>query len=211
MNARQILHAHYLDILFENRDKDYGAYELRKHNERRMGMALGGTAIFIVIISLTGILANTTKIQKSGFVIPGPKTSLPPAARFAKPALPLAKPDKPPRPVTKEMPPLIVNEIPKEIDPVELMPGESISEIAISGNGAGSEKFSLPVEIAASNVIVQPVMKKDAADKPFIKVEIEARFPGGEQAWYQYISKALLRKIDASPRQILELATSGLS
>jgi protein TonB len=159
-------------------------------------MALAGTAALIAIIYLASFLTGTTKIQHPDIVIPGPTTSPPPAAAVAKTAPPPAKPDKQIKPVTKEMPPLIVRDILKEIDPpAELAPGESTSAVAIAGNGVGSEEFSLPVEIAASNVIVQPVMKKDAADRPFMKVEIEARFPGGEKAWYEYISKALLRKI----------------
>ena len=36
MKPDQLLHADLLDILFENRNKDYGAYELRTHYRRRL-------------------------------------------------------------------------------------------------------------------------------------------------------------------------------
>ena len=40
MTSKEILHADLLDILFENRNKDYGAYVLRKNYDQRMTIAL---------------------------------------------------------------------------------------------------------------------------------------------------------------------------
>ena len=36
MEANKILNADFLDILFEGRNKEYGAYELRKAYNKRM-------------------------------------------------------------------------------------------------------------------------------------------------------------------------------
>jgi periplasmic protein TonB len=40
MNAESILHAEMLDIIFENRNKEYGAYELRKRYGNRLKIAM---------------------------------------------------------------------------------------------------------------------------------------------------------------------------
>lgn len=40
MNTQAILQTDYLDLVFHNRNKQYGGYELRKHYNRRMGFAL---------------------------------------------------------------------------------------------------------------------------------------------------------------------------
>ncbi len=48
MTSNEILKADMLDILFDNRNKQYGAYTLRKNYNSRLSMALG--------ISLTTIL-----------------------------------------------------------------------------------------------------------------------------------------------------------
>src|SRR5580658_7387503 len=52
MNPESILRADMLDIVFENRNKQYGAYELRIHYERRLRNALAimlSTVCFICI------------------------------------------------------------------------------------------------------------------------------------------------------------------
>lgn len=55
MQPSQFLNADYLDIVFDNRNKNYGGYELRKHYTARAYKALGGTFILIGI-TLTVIL-----------------------------------------------------------------------------------------------------------------------------------------------------------
>ena len=51
MTNKEILQADMLDILFEHRNKLYGAYALRKTYGRRLGIALGA-ALLTVLISL---------------------------------------------------------------------------------------------------------------------------------------------------------------
>ena len=48
MEAKKILSANILDILFENRNKEYGAYDLRNTYDRRINTALGITALLII-------------------------------------------------------------------------------------------------------------------------------------------------------------------
>lgn len=51
MEATTIMRADYLDILFENRNKSYGGYELRKHYDRRMRKAFG-----ILTLCISGLV-----------------------------------------------------------------------------------------------------------------------------------------------------------
>jgi len=51
MTNKEILQADLLDILFEHRNKLYGAYALRKTYDRRLAIALGA-ALLTVLISL---------------------------------------------------------------------------------------------------------------------------------------------------------------
>jgi protein TonB len=41
MEINKILQADYLDLIYDNRNKNYGGYELRKHYQRRAAKALG--------------------------------------------------------------------------------------------------------------------------------------------------------------------------
>ena len=50
MNTTNIYNADFLDILFEGRNKEYGAYELRRSEDRRVRKALIGTASIALLI-----------------------------------------------------------------------------------------------------------------------------------------------------------------
>jgi periplasmic protein TonB len=49
MKPEFILKADVLDILFENRNKSYGAYELRKHYDRRLRKAIGAVLLLMAV------------------------------------------------------------------------------------------------------------------------------------------------------------------
>src|SRR4030095_17212333 len=59
MEVNKILSADILDIIFEGRNKEYGAYELRKTYNRRLTIALVGMASLIALLFLGYVLANT--------------------------------------------------------------------------------------------------------------------------------------------------------
>lgn len=61
MNASTILHAHLLDIIFENRNKDYGAYELRKSYNHRILLALSIMFCFVLLFSVVNYFFHPLK------------------------------------------------------------------------------------------------------------------------------------------------------
>ena len=50
MDVNKILNADILDIIFEGRNKEYGAYDLRKTYNKRLIRAILGTAIVILLL-----------------------------------------------------------------------------------------------------------------------------------------------------------------
>src|SRR5689334_13136504 len=66
MEKNQINTAPLLDIIFDGRNKEYGAYELRKKYNDRLTKALGITAGLAAIIFLSSyaLSANTAKVNK---------------------------------------------------------------------------------------------------------------------------------------------------
>jgi protein TonB len=59
MTNKEILQADLLDILFENRNKAYGAYALRKNYNHRLQWALGislSLTLFLVTIGFQKII-----------------------------------------------------------------------------------------------------------------------------------------------------------
>src|SRR5688572_9070765 len=59
MEANKILSADILDLVFEDRNKDYGAYQLRKTYNKRIRNALLITAAIALLALLGSILAKT--------------------------------------------------------------------------------------------------------------------------------------------------------
>eukprot|EP01012_Entosiphon_sulcatum_P031929 TRINITY_DN40651_c0_g1_i1.p1 TRINITY_DN40651_c0_g1~~TRINITY_DN40651_c0_g1_i1.p1 ORF type:complete len:263 (-),score=33.93 TRINITY_DN40651_c0_g1_i1:279-1067(-) len=93
MDAKALSQADYLDILFDNRNKKYGSYELRKHYDSRAGkallsvislcLALGGYAMLHkeeTVAVLTAITTKPVEVSSIPISLPKPKIEQPPAA-----------------------------------------------------------------------------------------------------------------------------------
>src|SRR5438045_9095253 len=68
MDANKILNADILDLIFEDRNKDYGAYDLRKTYNRRILKALIITASIALLELLGSLLAKAFKSKNSNVV-----------------------------------------------------------------------------------------------------------------------------------------------
>ena len=64
MEANKILSADLIDLVFEGRNKDYGAYELRTKYNKRINLALGITVASAVLIFGLTFLANSFSSSK---------------------------------------------------------------------------------------------------------------------------------------------------
>ena len=58
MEANKILQADILDLVFEGRNKEYGAYELRKKYNKRITTALGITGAVAALLFGASFLSN---------------------------------------------------------------------------------------------------------------------------------------------------------
>jgi protein TonB len=58
MELQTLLNADYLDILFDNRNKKYGSYELRRNYQRRTLSALGIVTGISALLIAYGLYVN---------------------------------------------------------------------------------------------------------------------------------------------------------
>src|SRR5215813_10417286 len=158
MEANKILSADILDLVFEGRNKDYGAYELRKTYNGRITRALVITAS-IALIALGGsFLANSLKSKDSGklnvkdVVLEDIKQE-----EEKKPEPPPPPPPKqePPKvEMTKFTPPKIVKD--EEVKPEEKPPEqEKLDDTkigTINQEGEKSDVVAPPVEQSTGQV-----------------------------------------------------------
>jgi periplasmic protein TonB len=201
MEAKQILKADLLDILFEGRNKEYGAYELRKTYNRRITTALIGTVVLILLILIGSAIFNKLNENKTVAPLKTTETTLQQIKPNEPPPPPPPPPPKlpPPPPVAtiQFTPPKVVKDEEVIKPPPEI---KQIEEAKVDVKTVEGTKdlgiVAPPSDEKGTNVVAPPAEKKEDPDKVFTKVEIEAQFPGGPQAWTRYVTRAIQSQID---------------
>ncbi len=195
MDINKILSADVLDIIFDGKNKQYGAYDLRKSYNRRLTKALLITAAIALLIFLGSVFAKF--VGKNG-----PETIDVQDTQMAELKKEPPPPVVPPPPPPKPPPPPEINQVkftpPKIVKDEEVKPEEKIEEIkedqAISTKTVESDNkeqvVQAPVEDKGTGVVEVPKVDDDEG-KIFTKVEVEAGFPGGDRAWRSYLEKNL--------------------
>ncbi len=193
MEANKILSADLLDLVFEGRNKEYGAYDLRRTYNRRMIRALIITAVAALVIFLTSVLANTLKTTDTKKVDIKEVTIQDIKQEEEKKELPPPPPPKPPDPPKIEMqkftPPQIVKDEEVQEPPPEQEELKEAKIDVVTQEGIKDEGIVAPAVIDEGKGIVEE--KKEDENKIFEKVEIEAAFPGGESSWRKYLERNL--------------------
>ncbi len=147
MDINKHQNADFLDILFEGRNKEYGAYELRKTYNRRITIAIGGMFLVCLLFFLSQVFAkdtdnDTDKIIVQDVQLENIKTEE--KKLEPPPPPPPPKPEPPKVEITKFTPPKIVrDEEVKEPPP----PQEKLEETkigTINQEGLKDEGFVAP-------------------------------------------------------------------
>ncbi|MBT9484658.1 energy transducer TonB [Sediminibacterium sp.] len=199
MDVNKIQSADILDIIFDGRNKEYGAYELRKTYNSRMTKALVGTVLILLLAVLGNILANTVGKESKELIVQD--VSLENVQQEEK------KPEPPPPPpppkqeppkveITKFTPPKIVKdeEVKEEDEIKEVEKLEDTKIGTINQEGAKDEGIVAPPVESGTGVVEAPKKEEDY-DKIFTVVQIPAEFPGGLPAWAKYLERNLNRDI----------------
>ena len=195
MDVNKILEVDILDILFDHKNKEYGAYELRKAYKSRVTYAFLTTLSICLLILLFTFLSNTFKKEKKNEIIVQ-DVSLEDVKKEEK------KPEPPPPPpppkqeppkveITKFTPPKIVKDEEVKEPPPEVQHLEETKIGTINQEGAKDEGIvAPPVESKGTGVVEAPKQEEDY-DKVFTSVEIVAEFPGGRSAWEKFLQRNL--------------------
>jgi periplasmic protein TonB len=199
MDVQKILNSNILDIVFDGRNKSYGAYELRTRYNSRLGRAVGATAALALLIMLASFLNakfESKKMKTSLVVKDVEMVDLKPDEKI-EPPLPLPKPIEQPKIEMAKLASLTVvkDELVKPEDEMKNIEDLDDTKIGLE-NVKGDKDLGIvapPVE-DKGGVIAAP--KVDDDDHVFRKVEIDARFPGGEKEWAKYISREITRYMD---------------
>lgn len=167
------------DLVFEGRNQNYGAYELRRNYNKRVTFIVGGMILFS--LALMGVkkivdrpkdeeVKETLKVEQIDLTPPPPVEETPPP------------PPPPPPPPMVEMvrfvPPVIKDDAVEE-EPQKLQ--EEVKETNVGQKDQEGEKdiVAPPTEVAGP--------AEPAAPEIFTIVEEQAEFPGGIAAMQKYL------------------------
>ena len=171
-------------LVFENRNKIYGAFELRKNYNRTVTIAL-----FIAVVSFL-ILVSIPKIMEmiEGMKVDEVKNVEITSADLTPPPLddklPPPPPPPPPPPVEQTIqctPPVVTDEA--VVDPPPVITEESPKISTETHEKTGDDDIVVP---EVKNEVVAP-----KEDEIFLVVEQAADFPGGINEMYKFIQKSV--------------------
>jgi periplasmic protein TonB len=166
------------EIVFEGRNKEYGAYKLRK--QHWLNVAIGLLIGIIILCSATIIPYLRTKAKESQQARTERQVEIK-MENLNQPNEVVAPPPPPPsQPVETAQPyvaPVVVDSI-KPDEVVQLM----------SADQAQLEVKNEDVNVEIVEVITEEVQEEEPEVEPFIVVEEMPAFPGGEKALLDYIA-----------------------
>lgn len=197
MTSNEIIKADLLDILFDNRNKQYGAYSLRKQYNSRLGaalaIALGAIVIFIFLLKPSNEL-YAKKVSEKVFV----KTMnlIPLVPKPPKAAAPVT----PPRHIAERS---LLNNMrlvktpdpKKEIQPVQQLALMHISELNTEGPIVPEVATAPKPQQSAGNESVN----NKSSETSFVPLERQPEFPGGAGAWVNFLNRYLQTPADLQP------------
>ena len=186
MEPNKILSANILDLIFDGRNKEYGAYELRVTYPQRIKRSM--IVVFIIAaVAITGAaLANSFKPKNEGrlhYTV----VTIPDIKPDEK--VPVSPPPKKSEPVQSRTEKLTtaIRMVKETVDPLPTQDDFKIAEVgSIKQDGPEDIGLAKPNDIDKGKGIIPK--KDDVSDEPFRKVEVDARFAGN---WEKFLIKNL--------------------
>ncbi len=180
MSKLDILNRNWIDIVFDGRNKEYGAYELRKENNKNTNKAIFAGVIFfslaiaspLIISLIKGSLEDTKDKFKETEVVLTPPPSLdktPPPPPPVEPPPPKVDQIKFPPPVVKKDEEVVEEEPPTIEDIKKADPGEK----TVKGDPNADIKIDEPVGDGPVNQV-----KTEEDTQVYTSVEVLPSFNG---------------------------------
>jgi periplasmic protein TonB len=195
MTNNELLNASLIDIVFDGRNKEYGAYELRKEYSRRLLIALGTGILLILFFILLNaftekekVITKTTDgsplVVRTVEVMPEEK-KLPKKAVQPKPATtkPVATVAFPP---IKIVPNEEADE--KPVPSQQELEGKQTGLKDIEGDPADGTVVNTSTTLPVGNETSGEEVK---TEPPFLPEQAQPEFPGGPEALMRFLSRHL--------------------
>ena len=208
MDANKILKSDWLDLLFEGRNKAYGAYQLRRTYTKRVVTSLLIVCALLLFVFGGGAILGKRNKGNGKILVEDVKLSNVNLPKVVEPKKPEPKP-----PPTKKNPDPVKLEV-KKVTPPKIVPDnvfkeenkvKKVTEIVDTKIGTFDQK-GLKTDVVAPPVKVEGPggtgfgrpdvgdgngQGKGDDDKEYTNVQKEAQYPGGTAAWKNYLTRNL--------------------
>ncbi len=188
MTSKEILQTGFLEILFQNRNKAYGAYALRKEYNVRLAKALSITVsisffLFLVLMQHSESKLIVPVLPKDSLVLTNVHLPKP-----EQPELPKFQPKQTVQRATikNTVIDIVANDFKTEVPTIEQI--ETGGQIA-AATQTGVVSDLPPQKEETQNTGTKTVVEKEET-KP-VGITSAPQFPGGQQAWLQFLTKHL--------------------
>jgi periplasmic protein TonB len=182
MDAKQILSADIDDIIFEGRNKEYGAYDIRKKYRERVNISLLIAITILVLILLSPEIVKwlskpVVVIQPQAHVTTVNELAPPPPLENTPPPPPTYIP--PPPKTIVFTPPKVVHEVVKDEPPPTQ---EEVQKTTVSTTtNTGTQVYVPPND-------EKKIIKKEEPEPIYEAVDEAPEFPGGYEAFKKYVA-----------------------
>lgn len=210
MRIDQILSADTLDILFDNRNKAYGAYDLRKFYKDRLiksmaitFLAAGLVAVFVFSAKNKEMLVFDDLIKETApAILVEMIPDLPPP--IEQPQRQTQKAD-----AQKYLQNIVITNKPAEADPLaqnldlvaissQTVVGDPGVELTVGADPGPENKSGLTIAAA-------PVIKKTDVETPRLTAEVMPSYPGGLEALKRFLERNLNNPQDLEDGQVVSV------
>ena len=186
MTSEQILRSDVLDILFENRNKTYGAYELRRFYPARLSAA---TLFSISVVGLM-LLFLSPRYEKNLSVFVDPADSgLVVRTYPIPPEVAPPPPPPPPQNIHPAAPQVghVTIRITEDPNVTDVPEQGQMADRTIAGTTSDGDPASFPQAPVPAIEEEKPLMPAEL----FIPSYIAPEFPGGLSAWMHFLNRNL--------------------
>ena len=204
MDATKILQTDLLDLLFDGRNKQYGAYELRKQYSKRMIIAVGIMITCCLLFFMLYAFAKGGNHSRPGLIANEIElTKVEPETKKPEVVPPPPKQVQPPVKTVQFTTPKITDE---PIKPEDDMPDKDLIDVTKIGkvNQDGIDGPDVVAPPDNSRGVIEAPKQKEEEDweKTFLSVQIESEYPGGIESWKRFLGKSLRYPEDAIEKEI---------
>ncbi|MGK6349886.1 energy transducer TonB [Parapedobacter sp. DT-150] len=193
---QDIFSQHWLDIIFEGRNKQYGAYVLRRNASKNTNLALCIASSVFVVSLLGPLIKNRFSPDAASQVLDQPlkpgvivELTPPPPIDKSLSQPPAAAPPAPRTSQVRMSAPVVVraDQVTEEPPSIATLKLANPGSQTLAGNPDAAIHIDVPLGDGHGDVAVTETGGQ--SDVPFTAVEIEPSFPGGMEAFLKYVQE----------------------